>query len=140
MTRALVLIVFLAVGTLGCSNDTQQSTTSPTSPNTEVFFTGILNPKGSSFYTFSVTQAGTVTATVASLSTSTFNPTPGLVVGLGFGTPVGTGCQMTTSLQTSAGLASQLSAASGPGTVCINIFDVGRVAASTTFVVRIDYP
>jgi len=139
----LTPFVFLVVAVLaaGCGNDT--GTTAPsstTSPTTPYFFTGTLSPQSSSFYSFTLTQAGAVSITVVSLATGPFTPTPGTIVGIGYGTPVGTGCSLTSSAQTGAGLSAQLVTASGAGTFCVSIFDVGSLTTPTNFVVRIVHP
>ena len=146
MKRALTLLVVASLG-VGCSNSSQSPTTpSTTSSSTSAasgsayYFTGTLAPQNSSFYSFTTAQAGTVSVTLASLSVGPFNPTPGTSVGLGFGTPAGTGCSLTRSLKTGAGLAAQLVTAVAMGVFCVDIFDVGNLTVPTDFVVRIVHP
>ena len=143
MKPAALTLLVLASLAVGCSTDqsaTAPSTTSTTSTASPYFFAGTLTPSGSGFYSFSLTQAGTVSLTVVSLSVGAFTPTPGTVVGVGFGTPAGTGCSLTSSVRTSAGLTAQLTTAAAVGTFCVSVLDVGTLSRATDFVVRIVHP
>ena len=138
---ALVFLVLTCLG-VGCSNNTSPAAPSSTSASTSgpTFFTGTLAPQGSSFYAFTLTQAGTVSLTLASLTFGPRNPTLATIVGLGFGPPAGTDWSLTTSLNTGAGLVAQIKSASGTGTFCVDIFDVGHLDRPVDFVIRIVYP
>ena len=105
--------------------------------NVLVKFTGWL---AGIFFALTFTQAGTVSLTLASLTLGPRNPTLTTIVGLGFGTPAGTDCSLTTSLKTGAGLVAQINSASGTGTFCVDIFDAGNLATPVDFVVRIVHP
>ena len=137
---AFVFLVLTWLG-VGCSNTSPAapSTTSASTSGT-FFFTGTLAPHGSSFYSLTLTQAGTVSLTLASLTFGPRNPAPATIVGLGFGTPVGPDCSLTTSLNTGAGLVAQINSASGTGTFCVDIFDVGHLERPVDFVIRIVHP
>jgi hypothetical protein len=142
MRLATLTFLFLTVLAAGCSNDSASTTTpsSSTSTTTPYYFTGTLTPQTSSFYSLTLTQAGIVSITVVSLATGPFAPTPGTIIGIGYGTPVGTGCSLTSSVQTAAGLTAQLVTATASGTFCVSVFDVGNVTTATDFVVRIVHP
>src|SRR5437867_3948092 len=124
---AVVLLVLASVA-VGCADNPSATAPSTESPTPSAYyFTGTLTPSGSGMYSFGLTQAGTVSLTVVSLSVGPFNPTPGTVVGIGFGRPSGTGCGLTASATTAAGLTTQLAAGAGIGTFCASIFDVGTL-------------
>ncbi len=136
MTRHVLIALGMMVLLSGCdsiksifSSDTPSGTTSSQS------FTGTVSVGGSSFFTFVVTQAGTVNVTLTALGGSS-------PVGLGLGTPNGTtSCQVTTSSQsTTAGSSPQVSAKQTAGTYCVSVFDPGGLPASTTFSVTVDHP
>jgi len=141
MKAAALALVVLASLAAGCGGGAE-STTSPSTTSTAFpyYFAGTLAPAGSLFYTFTLTQAGPLSVSVVSLSVGAFNPTPSTVVGLGFGTPAGTGCSLTASVTTSAGLTAQLTAGAGVGTFCVSIYDTGTLRTPTDFVVRIIHP
>jgi hypothetical protein len=81
-----------------------------------------------------------VSVTLASLTFGPRNPAPATIVGLGFGTPAGTDCSLTTSLNTAAGLVAQINSGSSMGTFCVEIFDVGKLDRPVDFVIRIVHP
>src|SRR5712692_1524396 len=93
---------------VGCSSNTPAAPATTSASTAPTFFAGTLAPQGSSFYSFTLTQAGTVSLTLASLTFGPQNPVPATIVGLGFGTPAGTDCGLTTSLKTGAGLVAQI--------------------------------
>jgi hypothetical protein len=137
---ALLFIVLTGLG-VGCSNTSPAApSTTSTSTSSLTYFTGTLAPQSSSFYSLTLTQAGTVSLTLASLTFGPRNPAPATIVGLGFGTPVGTDCSLTASTNTGAGLVAQINSASGAGTICVDIFDVGHLTSPVDFVVRVVYP
>jgi hypothetical protein len=138
---ALACLALTCLGVACSSTPAAPAAPSTTStPAAPPFFTGTLPPMGSSFYSFSLTQAGTVSLTLASLTFGPQHPVPATVVGLGFGTPVGTDCGLTTSLKTAAGLVAQINTAASIGTFCVDIFDVGNLNSPVDFAIRIVHP
>jgi hypothetical protein len=115
-----------------------ESSTSPTTttPPTETF-SGTLAVQGSNVFTFTVTQAGTVSVTLASLTPSS---TGG--VGLGIGTPSGTtACTLTSSTPNAiAASTAQITITQNPGTSCVKVFDTGNVTTASTFTINIVHP
>jgi hypothetical protein len=131
----LALVVLLVLGT-GC--DSVKNLLSPDKASTassSQSFTGTVAVGGSSFFTFTVAQPGTVNVTLTSLGGSS-------PVGLGIGAPNGTtSCQLATSSQsTTAGSSPQLTAKENAGTYCVSVFDTGSLAAATTFAVTVAHP
>jgi hypothetical protein len=123
------------------------STTSPTEAdsgitplvlNTETF-AGTLQPKGSTFYSFVVTQSGPVGLTLAAVQTpgGAALATP---LGIGAGIPSGTGCARSSSQTAPPGLAAQLTVTLNPGTYCAAVFDTGNVTSAVNFAMRIKHP
>jgi len=100
-------------------------------------FAGTLAPRSASFYTFTITQAGTVSVTLTSLSGSST-----VAVALGIGTPNGTSsCTTTSSNPTAiAGTTAQISVTEPPGLYCVQIADVGNLTAPATFSITILHP
>jgi hypothetical protein len=135
----LLALVLPALVSAGCG-DSSQSTTAPstTTPSTATeLFVGALAPMGSGFYSFTVSQAGTVGITLVSVTSGSRVPVPAAVVGLGFGVPSGTGCGTTTSLNTTAALSAQITNSSAAGIYCVEIHDLGNLTDAVTFVIRI---
>lgn len=122
----------------GCGNKTAATTTTtptPTGPTTSVFASR-LTVKGSAARTFTVSQAGTVTVALTSLST------PSTVVGLGIGVPNGgiARCTLSLSLNTTASASPQIAAQVDPGSYCVAIYDPGTLTSSVDFDITIVYP
>lgn len=124
---------------IGCGSDgttTSPSTTTVTT-STELF-TGTLTPRGSAFYSFSVTNAGSVSVTLVSTTTSKIGPAGTSPLSVGFGIPSGFGCAVSTAVSSTPGLTSQLAATgSASGIYCINVADVAGLSGDTLFVIRI---
>jgi len=102
-------------------------------------FAGTLTTSGSLFYSIVVTQRGPVSLTLAAVQA----PGGGALttpVGIGIGTPKGTGCPRTSSVVTPPGLASQLTVTLNPGTYCAAVYDVGNLSSAANFAMRITYP
>ncbi len=93
--------------------------------------------EGARFYSFTVGEAGPVQITLVSLVPSTSGDTLNTAMGLGVGLPNGTDCETTKWVTTPPGLASQLTVPMAAGTYCTRVFDVGNLATTVRFVVRI---
>jgi hypothetical protein len=150
MPRLLIyfaLVLPAALTLTACSGDetpTSPSSTSITttataaSPTFAEEFIGTVDRDGSIFYSFSVTQYGTVNVTLTSVG-GTYVP-PSLQLGLGLGTPSGTDCSTTTTITTRSGSTAQLTGTYQPGVYCVRVFDVGNLFGTASFAVTIAYP
>lgn len=115
--------------------------TSPTVITTQTqTFTSSLAVGASRFYSFSVTQGGTVYVTLASVSSPATGHALADQLEIGLGTPAGTGCSTTATLVTRPSLAAQLQRALTPGTYCVRVADAGQLVAPVNFAVRFTYP
>lgn len=136
----------LAFTVAACSGDTPTSptttdtTTTATAASPAYFedFCGTVGVSSSAFYSFSVTQYGTVNVTLASMG-GTYVP-PTVTMGLGIGVPEAEGCPATTTINTAPGAGPHLSGTYQPGVYCVRINDVGNLYAAGTFVISIAYP
>lgn len=139
--KATVLAVSIVLLTAGCGGSSPVAATTTTQPTlTTEFFTGSLPVESSSFYSFTVTGTGSVNVTLASLTLSRFSPALAIQVGLGVGTPAGTGCSLSDSLDTAPALTAQLTASLSPGIYCVDISDIGNLAEPVNFAIRIIHP
>lgn len=123
------------------TSPTDTTTTTPTAvePTTSESFTGRIGVNGAAFYSFEVTQYGTVNLTLQNVGGVTGVP-ESVWVGLGIGVPDGTDCSTTTSTNTQAGGGPHVSSVLAAGTYCARIYDVGNLAAPTPFDVLIAHP
>ena len=139
--RAASAVLALALLSTGCTDT--QSTTAPTTdtiaaPTTAEAFSGAVPVGGSSFYSFVVSLNGTVNVTLVSVAG--VNVPPGITLGLAIGTPSGAGCSGGTVTSTAAGTDPQVTGTYSPGRYCVNVSDVGNLAAPATFIVTIAHP
>jgi hypothetical protein len=128
------ILLALAVTASACGLPAGSTTPTTTSTGTTETFSGSLLPQGSDVYTFTVSQAGTVSITLASLS-----PSATVAVGLGLGTPSGTtSCTLSSSNPTAmAGSAPQITVTENPGSYCVEIYDVGNLTSTSIFSITI---
>lgn len=138
MTRTM-LPVLLAFGLAACSN-AADTTTSPTSvsQSTELF-TGTLSPGQQRFYSFKAGDNSAIAVMLASLSAADARALPDVAVGLGVGIPQGTGCDVTQSVTTTAGLTTQFRGWATAGIHCVAVYDVGRLGESVSFAIRLTH-
>lgn len=123
----------------------KEASPTPTGP-TEVtlsnqYFSGTLAARGSKFFSFSVAApGGTVTATLASVTSPASGAALPVVVGLGYGIPSGTGCALRKSIETPAALTAQLIDAATAGVYCVSVYDIGHLASDVNFALRFSHP
>lgn len=139
--RSLALVGAVFAAACGDSPTTTTPTTTTVTTSTELF-TGTLSPRGSAFYSFTVTSTGTVSVTLASTATSKIGPALGAPLRIGFGTPSGFGCAVTKTVDTPAGLAAQLTNTNTTGDsngsiYCVQASDPGALTSDVLFVIRI---
>ncbi|HWW86195.1 MAG TPA: hypothetical protein VNZ26_21510 [Vicinamibacterales bacterium] len=128
--------VLLGTAASGC----HLKDSSSTSDGTTETFTGTLNPQGTALDTITVSQQGTVSVTLTSLS-----PQSTVAVRLGIGTSGGSTTSPTCSLTSSVSPAvvatsPQISVTESAGTYCVEIADTGGLTAATTFSMTIAHP
>jgi hypothetical protein len=148
--RVHIVITSLAlafVGTIsaGCSDDA--STTSPSTTTTTPTvaaasvtetFEGTVPVGGSSFYSFTVAENGTVNLTLASVGGAGVPSTAWM--GLGLGAPSGIDCSTTSTTNTSAGSAVHLTGTYAPAVYCAKAYDIGNLVSAASVTVTIAHP
>lgn len=146
MTRSLLtrflaaLTCAAALAAAACSKDSSTTTspTTTTATSSAELFSGTLSPKGSTFYSFSVTNAGTVSVTLASLASSRIGAALPSRLTVGLGVPSGFGCVTSSSVDTTPGLTAQLTASGAKDNIyCVNLSDPGTLSGDALFVIRI---
>ena len=145
-----VLLTFVTIAgsawaTAGCddsSSATSPSSTSTTptvaSPTTTELFAGRVEVNGSTFYSFTVVENGTVNVNLADVGGAGVPPTVWL--GLGLGTPSGEDCSASATINTAPGTAVHLTGTYAPGVYCVRVWDIGNLAAVAAFNVTIAHP
>jgi hypothetical protein len=136
---SVVVVAFFATAckhnTTTSPTTTTTTTTTSTPATTTEEFDGTLGVGATAFYPFTVSQAGSVTATLVSISGAVVPAT--VQVRLGIGTPDDAGGCTTTTMSLANSASPTLSATEQPGNYCANITDVGNLAGTATFVVTI---
>ena len=139
MKHSVLALIVVAVAGAACGGDSPTTPSTPTPSGSTETFTGSLPLQGSSFYSFTVPTAETVSVSLASLTASGTGPAATSVVRLGVGVPLGTDCSVTNSVDTAAGLTSQLTAPVNPDVYCVKISDIGNLAGPMNFTIRIGH-
>ncbi len=139
--RSLLVALAFGLTTVSCGN--------PAAPdpqdNTLVFatqtFRDSLAPGEQKFFSFSVDAAGPTDLTLLSLvPVAKALPALTTTMAMSIGTPAGLGCRPLNRVIAQPGLVPQISVPTTPTIYCVNIEDIGNLAESVDFVIRILHP
>lgn len=135
----LLGVVAMVAAACGSSNTittpTPTTTTTTPAPITEPLFTGTLAANGAMTYPFAATFGGTVTATLTSLASANAS-----AIGLSIGTWTGTACQIVIANDNAAQAAAISGTVTAAASLCVRVYDVGKITAPTAFTVTIVHP
>ena len=149
--RCLVLLLVFA-GASGCDNTETPTTPTPTPPTpvqTTVTFTGTLRSNAARTFTFAASAGGTVSAAMKTVDFVTAPPQPDPdtpvtipVIGFALGryNADANTCTATVTFEQAAANSFISAVASGAGTFCLRVYDVGRVSDPLTFSVEVIHP
>jgi hypothetical protein len=139
MKSSVLALLIVASAGMACGGDSGTTPSTSTSTGSFDTFSSLLGVQGSSFYSFTVAAAGTVSLSLASMiPANTVGPASTSIVRLGLGVPLGTGCSVTSSVDTTAGLTSQLTVpVTTPDIYCANLSDIGNLTTPVNFTIRI---
>jgi len=131
----------LSVVAAACGNNDAPLVTSPTAATLKnAQFTGVIDPGGRRYYSFTLSTSGNVVATLASVTNAdTGAPLP-IPLRLGIGRPQGTECPPTSAVTVAAALQPQLTELTPEGVSCLDVADVGSATTPIRFSVRFTYP
>ena len=138
-----VLVVagmFAGISAAGCSplGPTSSPVVLPNTNLTVENFSGSLPVKGTAFYSFSVTEAGTTYLSLISLKEGGVDSTVKVTIGLG--RPRGTSCPTGNVLTVAADGSLSLTSTTERGVHCAVIFDPGNLTQAATFSLNITHP
>jgi hypothetical protein len=141
MKAPLIGALLAGLMTSSCGNNSQSTaapstttTTTTTSPTTETF-SSVLGIHGTTSHAFTISKAGTITATLTSVGP------PAVAVGLGIGIPIpGVPCSLAVSVNAIAGSSAQVSSLADQGRYCVQIYDLGNVSDPVAFSMTIEHP
>lgn len=134
----LALFGVLVTGVAGCNkNDTTittpTTTTTTTTPITEPLFTGTLKVNGAATYPFTATTGGTITATLTTAA-------PDAGIGLSLGTWNGSACQIVIANDNATQAVAISGTVTAASSLCVRVYDVGKLTAPVDFTVTIVHP
>jgi hypothetical protein len=143
MRAHLLMLAVIAALTLACGDD--DSPTEPTSEDstqaaTSITYSGTLAVGGSRFYSFTNNTAGSVTAFLASVTSTDTRLPVAAPLEIAIGVPAGTDCPPTTSQILSPSLTSQMTVSLAAGIFCLRVSDAGQMKAPVDFAVRFAHP
>jgi hypothetical protein len=135
-TLFTALLVLAAVCT-SCGDSTPtQLPTAPTVPSITETFTGTLNKNGAVTHTFFTSATGPVQATLTQL-----DPESTTNIGFSMGTYTGSTCAILlandNAVKTSVITGSVNSVG---GSLCIRVYDIGKISEETTYEVQVLHP
>jgi hypothetical protein len=130
------LVVALLVSAAACGS-TSSTTAATTVTRTTDTFTGTVPVGGADFHSFPITATGTIDVTLTAAA-----PPATIVMGLHIGTPADGKCTAIAGASTraSAGTTAQLSGIASPGTLCVDVHDVGNQSAPVSYTVTVTHP
>src|SRR5215213_7810331 len=97
-------------------------------------FSGTVTVNGAFTHPFTVTRAGAVTAQVTALA-----PDDTITLGVALGTWNGIACQVVIASDAAKLSSTVPGTATAPGALCVRLYDVGGLAAATTYDVKVDH-
>lgn len=135
LTRGFAALLLVA-GIAACDDP------GPTAPDDDdtaapVFtetFTGSLNPNGALTFPFTALASGTATATVAAMLPNT------VAMGFAMGTWNGTSCQAVITNDNAIEFSQIIGSIGSAGTLCLRVYDIGRLTTTTKFVITVVHP
>lgn len=135
-SRLSMAVALLAMTVSACESDppTTPSPTPTPAPTTETF-SGSVNPNGAVTFPFTVAGAGTVTA-----SLTTVQPDATVALGLSLGTWNGTLCQIVLANDNALVGTVVTGAVASLGSLCVRVYDTGKVTGTMTYTVTVVHP
>ena len=134
--RGLAALVLVAVS-MACDDPgpTTPDDPEPDPPNFTETFSGVLSKNGGITFPFEALAKGTATATLAAVL-------PDNTVPLGFAMGIWSGqtCQAVISNDSATEFTQITGSIGAAGRLCLRVYDIGRVAGTTTFTVTVVHP
>lgn len=129
------MLLAAALVVAGCDNEIENRTPTEPAPTTTDTFTGTITINGAATHTFTTVAAGLVTATLV-----TVTPDAAIQVGLALGTWNTVNCQITLPKDDAVQGIAVIGQVSGQGTLCVRIYDVGKMTEALTYTITVEHP
>lgn len=127
LSGGMALVLTLGLGAAGCDNNIQTPTVPTQPPTTTESYGGSIGPNGAVSYFYASSAAGTMTATILTLS-----PVSTVSVGLAIGTWNGIACQTVIANDRASQGTTVTGQVSGAGSLCVRIYDANNTLTSTS--------
>ena len=124
----------MAAAVPSCGGTVAAALTTPTTTRTDTF-SGTVTRNGAFTYPFAAGQAGTVTASYASVGADN-----SIALGLALGTWDGVACQILIVNDNATVGVVVTGAVSAAGSLCVRVFDAGYVVDPISYEVRVAHP
>lgn len=135
LRRLGVVVMLVAAATVACTDETPSPIPTPTPPPTTTdTFTGTLNVNGAFSFPFPVVAAGSLTATLTTVSDAT------IAVIFAIGTWNGTSCQIVIANDKALQGAVVPATVTAVGNYCVRISDAGFIVNPITFEISVVHP
>jgi hypothetical protein len=136
------LLVAVTCVCCGCgSSPTSPSSTSSSTTTSSTPVPGLfeltVSPGTDRFYSFTQSTNGDATATLGSVTIGRSPAAVPVAMRLGIGVPAGEGCSVTTSMDVTPSLITQLTATLVAGTYCVDVADIGNLTSDAVVSVRL---
>ena len=129
--HALLAFLLLAGAAAACSNNDATSLVAPSPTQSTDTFAGTLGVNGGSSFHF-VSNRGEVTATLSSVA-----PDSSVIVGVSLGTWNGASCSAVLSNDQAIQGTVIYGTVNATGTLCVRVYDVGKVVDPLTYEVKV---
>jgi hypothetical protein len=135
----LALLLGVALAGAGCGDDSSSTPTEPSLPTITDNFSGTIGPNGASVHAFRVAGAGTVTATLTSVSLESGATPP--AIGFSLGYVSGLTCSAVVSNDFAAQGAILTGRTTVTSTLCLRVFDgLGLVTDPVSYTIEVKHP
>ena len=133
--KFVAFVLPLAMFAVACEGDIASIPTTPDPVTVTETFTGTLNINGAATHAFVTFATGAVTATLTSLGEN-----PPAAIGLSLGTMSGSTCSLllTNDRAVVSSIVSGTVTTLG-GSLCVRIYDVGRLTATVPYEIRVEH-
>jgi hypothetical protein len=138
LLSGLLVLAVVAFGASACEDTVPTEPTPPAAgPPTTETFSGVLTINGAQTFSFNVSAAGALTATL-----KTVTPDATIGVGMGMGTYFATTCAVLSGLFNDNALQGAVitGQAGSAGTLCVRVSDVGKLTEPLSFEIVVVHP
>ena len=135
---SVILTTALFASSAACGDNSTTTPIAPSTPQVTETFPGEINVNGAMTFPFTVSTGGFVTATLTAVG-----PDSTTIIGFSIGTLNNNVCTVTglgMYLDNAVQGATILGSVSAPGTLCLRVYDVGKMTGPTTFSIDVAHP